>query len=322
MGVREWEAKLPTPKKKNHTLPFKGRVGWGQSQLMNPSPSSETFRGRLALITGASSGIGEAAALRLAREGLRLILVARRKERLEAVATRVREAGGQAHVLAADLTNEADRAGMLAAAHELGPLDLLINNAGFGWYGYGSRMPVALAREMLALNVGAAVDLSLNILRQMVARGRGHIINISSIAGSLPNQGIAMYAGTKSFLDSFTTALHRELRGTRVYASLVKPGPVRTEFFDAGAGEGTGQRIPAERFAISAEQVAERIWGLVRRPRRVIYIPRVLTLSQWVEPAVGWLIDFLGPLLLRRQPAYERVQELAPQSSRRTQRHP
>jgi hypothetical protein len=243
---------------------------------MKPQQHAENFRGHLALITGASSGIGEAAALRLAREGLSLLLVARRKEKLEAVAARVQEAGGQAHVLAADLTNETDRARVLAAAHNLGPLDLLINNAGFGWYGYGSRMPVPLAREMLALNVGAAVDLSLSILPQMVARGRGHIINVSSIAGNLPNQGIAMYAGTKSFLDSFTTALHRELRGTHVHASLVKPGPVRTAFFDATAGEGSGRRIPAERFAISAEDVAELMWGLVRRPRRVIYAPRVL----------------------------------------------
>ena len=129
-----------------------------------------------------------------------------------------------------------------------------------------------------------------------------------------------MYSGSKSFLDSFTTSLHRELRGSGVYASLVKPGPVRTEFFDANSGDGSGRRIPAERFAISAEQVAERIWGLVQRPRRVIYIPRVLTLSQWVEPAVGWLIDFLGPLLLRRQPAYERVEEHSPLRSQGTQR--
>ena len=111
-----------------------------------------------------------------------------------------------------------------------------------------------------------------------------------------------------------------------VRSSVVEPAAVRawvegrTIFVELTDGRIVG--FPAERFAISAEQVAERIWGLVRRPRRVIYIPRVLTLSQWVEPAVGWLIDFLGPLLLRRQPAYERVQELAPQSSRRTQRHP
>ncbi len=289
---------------------------------MKASAHAGHFRGRLALITGASSGIGEAAALRLAREGLRLILVARRKERLAAVAERVEFAGGQAHVVVADLSNEAGRARVLEAARELGPLDLLINNAGFGWYGYGSRMPLALAREMLALNVEAAVDLSLSLLPEMVARGNGHIINVSSIAANLPNQGIAMYAGTKSFLDSFTTALHRELRGTKVHASLVKPGPVRTEFFEATAGEESGRRIPAERFAISAEAVAERIWSLVRRPRRVVYVPRVLVLSQWVEPVVGWLIDRLGPLLLRRQPAYERVQELLPPRTQRTQRRP
>src|SRR3972149_945935 len=123
---------------------------------MKSTKHAEFFRGRLALITGASSGIGEAAALRLAREGLRLILVARRREKLEAVATRVREAGGQAHVLAADLTTDADRAHVLAAMHDLGPLDLLINNAGFGWYGYGSRMPGAPGRGVLWPNVGAA----------------------------------------------------------------------------------------------------------------------------------------------------------------------
>jgi short-subunit dehydrogenase len=289
---------------------------------MKSTKHADHFRGRLALITGASSGIGEAAALRLAREGLRVILVARRKGKLTSVAARVEAAGGSAHVVAADLTNEAERARVLAAVRDLGPLDVLINNAGFGWYGYGSRMPVSLAREMLALNVGAAVDFSLSLLPQMIARGSGHIINVSSIAGNLPNQGIAMYAGTKSFLDSFTTALHRELRGTRIHASLVKPGPVRTEFFDANKSDESGRRIPAEGFAISAEQVAERIWGLVRRPRRVVYVPRVLVLSQWVEPAVGWLIDRLGPLLLRRQPAYERVQVPSPPRSQRVQRKP
>lgn len=264
----------------------------------------QRWAGKTALVTGASSGIGAAVARALARQGVRVILTARRAERLELLADEIRRDGGEAHVIAADLADEAARGRVLATARELaGGVDILVNSAGLGWYGYGSDMPWDVAREMIQTNMAALAHLTLLVLRDMRARGAGHIINISSIAGSLPEQGTALYSATKSFVDSFTTALHRELAGTPVRISLLRPGPVETEFFDAAARRAAGRRVPGERFAVSPERVAKRVIALLRRPRRVAYVPDWLRIVPWIEPAFGWLMDRLGPALLRREAA-------------------
>lgn len=257
---------------------------------------------RIAMVTGASSGIGAAVARRLAREGLRVALVARREDRLRALAEEIRAQGGQALVVAADLTREEERQRVLdAVLAAWGPVDVLVNNAGLGWYGYGAEMAWPTAQRIMQVNMDAVVQLTLRCLPGMRARGRGHIINVGSIAGNLPSQGIAIYSATKSFLDNFTTCLHREMRGSGVRVSIVKPGPVTTEFF--GVASCAGRRMPAERFGVSPEAVAGRIWSLLKRPARVAYVPRFYWFAQWVEPLFGWIMDLLGPLLLRRAEA-------------------
>jgi short-subunit dehydrogenase len=264
--------------------------------------STPGWEGRVALITGASSGIGAAVARRLALEGLRVVLVARREDRLNALASEIRASGGEAMPLTADLTEESGRVRVVEASRlAFGSPDVLINNAGFGWYGYGADMPWSVARQMIQVNAEAAVQLSLMLLPEMRRRDHGHVINVSSIAGSLPNQGVALYSATKSFLDSFTTALYRELRGTNVHLSLLKPGPVTTEFFDVAARKSSGRRVPAERLGVRVSAIVDCIWSLLNRPRRVAYVPSLLSLVPWVEPSLGWLIDRLGPLLLRRR---------------------
>jgi len=260
------------------------------------------WEGRVALVTGASSGIGEAVARRLALEGLRVVLVARREDRLDALASDITAAGGEALPVVADLMEEAGRVKVVEASRlAFGPPDVLVNNAGFGWYGYMADMPWSVARQMIRVNAEAAVQLSLMLLPEMRRRDSGHVINVSSIAGSLPNQGVALYSATKSFLDSFTTALYRELRGTNVHLSLLKPGPVATEFFDVAARRSSGRRVPAERLAVKVSAIVDCIWSLLNRPRRVAYVPSLLSLVPWVEPSLGWLIDRLGPLLLKRR---------------------
>lgn len=258
------------------------------------------LRERVALVTGASSGIGAAVARRLARGGVRVALAARRTERLEAVAEEIARTGGTARAFPADLTQEADRERLVREVVDLwGGIGILVNNAGLGWYGYGSEMPWPRAREMVEVNASAAVHLSLMVLPQMKRRGYGHIVNIGSIAGDIPSQGVALYCATKSFLESWTTALYRELRGTGVCASIVKPGPVATEFFDRSSS--AGFRMPAERFAISPERVAESVWHLLHHPRRAVYVPGWYRVVPWMELSFGWIIDRLGPLLLHRQ---------------------
>ncbi len=257
--------------------------------------------GRIALITGASSGIGAAAARKLAARGFRVVLVARRLERLKQLALEIARDGGKADYLALDLGREKDRSKLFKRVMQnYGRLDLLINNAGLGWYGYAADMPWQTAEEMLQVNVSAVLQLSLLFLPVMRKRGSGHIINIGSIAGKMPNQGVAMYSATKSFLDAFTTSVFRELRGSHVHVSVLRPGPVTTEFFDRAQKRSKGLRTPGEAFATTPEKVAEAIWSLVRRPRRVAYVPGILSLSPWLEILFSWLLDRLGPMLLKR----------------------
>lgn len=253
------------------------------------------------LITGASSGIGASFAKYLAGKGMRVFMTARREERLETLSREINEAGGQAQYLAGDIGSAEFRTRLMETVLAKGPLDVLINNAGFGWYGYFHQMQWQDARNLLAVNIEALAHLTRLALPDMLARRCGRIVNISSIAGGLPNQGIAMYSASKAFVDAFTTALYRELRGSGVTASALRLGPVRTEFYERARSLKNGGAVPAERFAIPVERVNRALWRLLRRPRRAMYVPGWLILSRWVEPLFGALIDPLGPLLLRRR---------------------
>lgn len=263
---------------------------------------SHKWQDKIAIITGASSGIGSATARKLASQGMRVLLVARREDRLQQLAGEIRRSGGRAEVITANLSQEADRQRVFARVEaEYGQADVLINNAGLGWYGYGAEMPWTVASEILQVNISAVVHFTLLFLKKMRALGSGHIINIGSISGSLPSQGVALYGATKSFLDNFTTALYRELVGTKLHVSVVRAGPVFTEFDANIANLNGGLHLPTERIGVSAEAVANRVWKLIERPRRVIYIPTWLAITPFIEGSFGWLIDRLGPLLLRRQ---------------------
>jgi uncharacterized protein len=257
------------------------------------------WKGKLAVVTGASSGIGAATAKLLARQGMKVILVARRKDRLETLAIQICQRGGQASIITADLSQEEERARIVNEVAELhGEADILINNAGMGWYGYGSDMAWNTAWEMLQVNVEAVVQLTLAFLARMRLRNAGHIVNVGSISGSLPSQGVALYGATKSFLDNFTTALFRELSGTRVHISVVRAGAVRTDFGEVALAQENGGHVPTENVGVSADRVAWQIWKLLLRPRRVVYIPGWLRVVPWAELVFGWIIDQVGPLLL------------------------
>ena len=194
-----------------------------------------TPRWSTALVTGASSGIGRAIAERLAADGTHLVLVARRRDRLDALAAELSAAHGtDAEVLVADVT---DRAQLALVEDRLRagdpPVDLLVNNAGRGGQGAFADIPLGWQEEQIRLNVLAPVRLSHVALEGMIARGRGGILNVSSIAGLQPMPRVATYAATKAYLSSFSHALHEEVRHQGVTVTNLLPGFTRTEFHEA-----------------------------------------------------------------------------------------
>ena len=188
--------------------------------------------GDIALVTGASSGIGEALARRIARDGRRVALVARRRDRLDALAAELRERHRiDVDVLPADLTAPG---AVQALVDELGrqelTVDWLVNNAGFGTYGKFQDLPVARELEEIRLNVDALVELTGRLLPGMVSRGRGFVMNVASVGAFVPSPMMATYTATKAFVLSFTETIDAELAGTGVRALCVCPGFTRTEF--------------------------------------------------------------------------------------------
>lgn len=237
----------------------------------------------------------------LGHAGYRVKLVGRNTTALAELQEEIQNDGGMADYMAADLAQDDQRVRVYEwAAQSAEPLSVLINSAGLAWYGYAEELPWPVASEMLAVNVEAVTRLTSLALPMMKNRREGHIINIGSIAGSIPSQGVALYSATKAFLDAFSTALHRELAGSGVHLSVMRVGAVKTPFFERAARQPNGKQVPAERFAISPETVARRILGLIERPRRVVYVPRILRIIPVIELTFGWIMDRIGPRLLQR----------------------
>ncbi len=183
-----------------------------------------------AVVTGASSGIGEEFARQLARRGYHLVLVARRKDRLDLLATIVSGVHDTtAEVLPADLTSD-EGVSTVVDRIDLGDIGLLVNNAGVGSVGEFASLPVERETEQLDLNARALLRLTHAALGPMIERGSGAIINVASMAGYQPVPYNATYAATKAFVLNFSEALHEEAKPRGVTVTCLCPGPVRTEF--------------------------------------------------------------------------------------------
>lgn len=187
-----------------------------------------------AVITGASAGIGAVYAERLAGRGYDLVLVARRRDRLEALASKIAKATGRSvEILAADLNDRADRARVEEKLRSDGDIEMLVNNAGIGIARDLLESDVDSLEKMIDLNVTALMRLTHAVAPAFVARGRGAIINIGSVVGIAPEvlKG-GTYSGTKAFVGAFTLALHEELAKSGVRVQAVLPGAIATEFWD------------------------------------------------------------------------------------------
>jgi uncharacterized protein len=181
----------------------------------------------IALVTGASAGLGEEFARQLSAQGKRLVLVARRKERLDALAAEL----GNTRVVAADLSQPGAPAGLMAdIANHDETVELLVNNAGFGLAGRFAELDEARQREMINLNCGALTELAHAVLPGMIDRNSGGILNVASTAAFQPGPGMTVYFASKAFVLSFSEALHDEVKRHGVRVSCLCPGPTRTEF--------------------------------------------------------------------------------------------
>ena len=232
-----------------------------------------------ALVTGASAGIGEAIARGLARRKVPQILVARSEERLSALAAELRALSGVAvETIAMDLASDGAPERLVAATEGAGrKVGLLVNNAGFGFYGPQEEQDLERTLRMIRLNVGTTVELTHRLLEPMRARRGGLVLNVASTAAFLPVPYMAVYAATKAFVLSFSQALHEELLGRGIVVTALCPGTTRTDFHRvAGLAPGASVRFPS----LSAETVAEAgLRGLERG--KALVVPNILDVA-WI----------------------------------------
>jgi NAD(P)-dependent dehydrogenase (short-subunit alcohol dehydrogenase family) len=187
--------------------------------------ADQSLPGRTALVTGATSGIGRAAAIQLAREGAEVIVHGRDSQRGEEVVAEIIEAGGMARFVAADLSDPVE---VRRLADEAGDVDVLVNNAGFSWFGPTADLDVATFDALFDSNVRAAYFLVAALAPKMAANGGGSIINIASMAGGIGLAGAAAYGGTKATLAAMTRSWAAEFSPRGVRVNAVAPGPVYT----------------------------------------------------------------------------------------------
>ena len=219
----------------------------------------------IAVVTGASAGLGVEFARQLSKRGHRLVLAARRQDRLEELAKEL----ANARAVAIDLSKKDSATKLLADVTANGEvIDLLVNNAGFGLIGRFAELDAKRERQMIDLNVGTLTDLCRAVAPQMIERKSGGILNVASTAAFQPGPKMAVYFATKAFVLSLTEALHEELKPHGIKVSCLCPGPTRTEF---GGVAGFGGNGTFDRLAMSAEKVVEKgLDGLDRNKAVVI----------------------------------------------------
>lgn len=247
---------------------------------------------RHVVITGASSGIGEALALACAKGGARLTLVARRRDLLEKLAAKT---GVRCHVLVRDLVEAPPASWLDAAKAELGSIDVLINNAGMENTGPTHESSIDEGLRLLRLNLETPLVIIRQLLPELMARG-GAIVNVASVAALAPLPQQTWYAASKAGLAAFSEALRGELLASKVRILTVYPGPVTTPMAEAayaklGGRKGAAGLMPEGKPDVLAAEILRALAG---RKARLIY-PRFYTTSRWLPALARTLNDRLGP---------------------------
>lgn len=256
--------------------------------------------GAVVAITGASAGIGQAAALAFARARARVALCARREDRLRQLARDVEALGAEVLVRAVDVADEAQvHAFVDAAVQRFGRLDVMVNNAGYGVRGRVDETPAEDYRRLMDVNYLGTVYGCQAALRVMRPQGSGVIINVSSIVGHRAQPGGGAYAATKAAQVSLTEALRVELRGTGIHACSVHPIGTATEFAEVANRESHGRTGGPIGPVQSAEVVADAIVRCARHPRAEVFPYRMSRALVWINALAPGLADRLVARMAR-----------------------
>ncbi|MBI3161156.1 MAG: SDR family NAD(P)-dependent oxidoreductase [Chloroflexi bacterium] len=255
-----------------------------------------TLKDKVVLITGASSGFGEDAALLFAKEGCKVVLAARRLDRLQDLAAKIQDRGGEAIAIPVDIVNPADVDNMVQTALDLyGHIDILFNNAGIGRVDWFENNSIDRDINMLiSVNLIGTMQVTRMVLPHMLKRREGHIINMSSVAGWIAAPLNASYAASKHGLRGFTNALRREVTPLGIKVSGIYPGPAATEF-GQHVGKSAAYSSVRKKLGprLTSAYVARRVIDIAKRPRRSLIIPwwfRIMVAVELLFPAVvDWI---------------------------------
>lgn len=231
------------------------------------------LEGKVAIVTGASAGIGEATAIALALEGAKVVLAARRGDRLEALAQRIADSGGEALPIITDITDENQVQNLVQKTNaEFGRIDILVNNAGVAFVGPIDGANTSDWRRMIDINIVGLLYATHAVLPILKAQGTGHIVNISSVAGRTAREDIAVYNATKWAVNGFSEALRKEVYKHNIRVTIIEPGLVNTEINQNVNDPVVKKRSEERRQSVTpleSEDIAAAIVYAVTQPQRV-----------------------------------------------------
>ena len=254
--------------------------------------ASDAFRGRVALVTGASSGLGRALALRLAGSGMRVALVARRRDALDALAAEIARGGGDACAFPCDVESASDVAAATdAVLARYGAVDLLINNAGYGHHRPFLSWDLEDMERVMRVNYVGALRFTKALLPGMVERRRGSLVFVASVAGKIATPDESAYSASKFAMIGLAQSLSLEVEDAGVHVLVVCPGVIRTPFFDAEALS----RMPpvSRRSMVEVEGLVDAILDALIKHKREVTYPRSI--------AAAYVVQAIAPGFMRRQ---------------------
>jgi len=257
------------------------------------------FKDKVVLITGASSGIGKEAAIQFAKKGSNVILVARRKQKLEQIAGDLKKSNISVLICECDVSDKLQVEKMSKLVLEkYGSIDILVNNAGFAIYGSVSDLTTKEIESQMATNYFGMIYCIKNFLPSMLEKKSGHIVNVASVAASFGLPGIASYCASKFAMLGFSEGLKHELKGTGVEITVVSPIMVRTNFFDHTSFKKMPKYSP---ISLSDNTVAKAILRAANSTRLEIIVPSVVRGAVWLKNTFPYLINPILDIAFKKQ---------------------